>query len=92
MVHTSEQLKSATDALAKSKEQLSLIQREYAFYKELADKLESRQGDEMQELELRVRRLVESEKDSKLSAQMAEAERDESRQRERKLAAEVGKL
>ena len=61
-------MKSASDALIKSKEQLGIVQREYAFYKDLADKLETRQGDEMQELELRVRRLVESEKDAKLSA------------------------
>lgn len=48
---------------AKTKEQLQLLQGEYQFYKDLADKLEFRQTDELATLERKLRLLVESDKD-----------------------------
>ena len=49
----------------KLREQLNLIQREYQFYKELSEKLELRQTDELGVLNRQVRTMVEHEKDFK---------------------------
>jgi len=49
----------------KLREQLNLIQREYQFYKELSEKLELRQTDELGVLNRQVRTMVEHEKDYK---------------------------
>lgn len=49
----------------KLREQLNLIQREYQFYKELSEKLELRQTDELGVLNRQVRTMVEKEKDFK---------------------------
>jgi hypothetical protein len=49
----------------KLREQLNLIQREYQFYKELSEKLELRQTDELGVLNRQVRTMVEHKKDFK---------------------------
>jgi hypothetical protein len=49
----------------KAKEQLSIIQREYEFYRDLSEKLEFRQNDELEGLNQNVVRYHESEKDLK---------------------------
>ena len=79
-------------SFAKTKEQLHLLQGEYQFYKDLADKLEFRQTDELGALEKKHRLLAESGKDLKLQVTMAESENEASKARERKLAAELGKV
>ncbi len=56
------------------REQFNLIQREYEFYKELSEKLEFRQTDELQTLNTSVRRLVEAEKDYKQKIELLERE------------------
>jgi len=47
------------------KESYNLIRREYEFYKELSEKLEFRQTDEITVLNNSVRKMVENEKDYK---------------------------
>jgi len=49
----------------KMKESYNLIRREYEFYKELSEKLEFRQTDEITVLNNSVRKMVENEKDYK---------------------------
>lgn len=70
---------------------MSILQREYEFYKGLSEKLEFRQNDELATLERQVRQLVESEKDNKLKLQMAESDGEDAKARERKIAAELGR-
>ena len=41
--------------LKKSREQLALFQKEYSFYKNLAEKLELKQGDNLENLNLNLR-------------------------------------
>lgn len=60
--------------LKKLREQFNLIQREYEFYKELSEKLEFRQTDELTALNTSVRRLVEAEKDYKQKVELLERE------------------
>jgi|DEB0MinimDraft_12_1074336.scaffolds.fasta_scaffold28461_1 hypothetical protein len=61
----------------KAREQLSVIQREYEFYKDLSDKLEFRQSDELTNLNQNVRQMTESEKDLKQKVDMLEKENSE---------------
>ena len=49
--------------LLKMREQLSLFQNEYTFYKEIAEKLEIKNGSSLQEATQRLRDLTEREKD-----------------------------
>ena len=49
----------------KTREQLAVMQREYEFYKDLSEKLEFRQSDELAALNGNVRSLTEGGKDSK---------------------------
>lgn len=58
-------------------EQLNLIKREYQFYKELSEKLEFRQTDELQSLNNSVRKMVENEKDYKMKIEVLEQENKE---------------
>lgn len=50
----------------KMREQVSLFQKEYSFYKNLAEKLETRQGDSLETLNAQLREITEREKDQKL--------------------------
>lgn len=45
------------------REQLSLFQREYAFYKDIAEGLEAKNGTQLQEATMRLKELAEREKD-----------------------------
>lgn len=74
---TEEGRKKEQVELKKLREQFSLIQREYEFYKELSEKLEFRQTDELQALNLQVRRLVDAEKDAKQKVELLERENQE---------------
>ena len=47
-------------------EQLSLFQKEYSFYKQLAEKLESKQGDHLENLNTNLREVTEREKDQRV--------------------------
>lgn len=49
--------------LVKMREQLSLFQSEYTFYKEVAERLEMQQGSTLDQVNTRLRQLVEREKD-----------------------------
>lgn len=71
---TEEGRKKEQVELKKLREQFSLIQREYEFYKELSEKLEFRQTDELQALNIQVRRLVDAEKDYKQKLELLERE------------------
>ena len=57
-----------TDHLENKKmtEQLSLFQKEYSFYKQLAEKLESKQGDHLENLNTNLREVTEREKDQRV--------------------------
>jgi hypothetical protein len=48
------------------REQLALFQKEYSFYKNLAEKLETKQGDNLESLNANFRELVEREKDQRI--------------------------
>ena len=61
----------------KLREQLNLIQREYTFYKELSEKLELRQTDELGVLNRQVRTMVEHEKDFKQEQEILTRENQE---------------
>jgi len=56
------------------KESYNLIRREYEFYKELSEKLEFRQTDEITVLNNSVRKMVENEKDYKQKIDVLEQE------------------
>ena len=71
---TEEGRKKEQVELKKLREQFSLIQREYEFYKELSEKLEFRQTDELQALNIQVRRLIDAEKDYKQKLELLERE------------------
>lgn len=43
------------------REQLSLFQNEYSFYKEIAERLELKQGSSLDQVSLRLRELTERE-------------------------------
>ena len=47
----------------KMREQLSLFQKEYSFYKQLAEKLETKQSDNLENLNVNLREVIEREKD-----------------------------
>lgn len=47
--------------LVKMREQLSLFQNEYSFYKEIAERLELKQGSSLDQVSLRLRELTERE-------------------------------
>lgn len=56
---------------------MNLIKQEYQFYKELSEKLEFRQTDELQSLNTSVRKMVENEKDYKMKIEILEQENKE---------------
>ena len=63
-IDTLEESRSADQQeLLKMREQLSLFQNEYTFYKEIAEKLEIKNGRSFQEATQRLRDLTEREKD-----------------------------
>ena len=45
------------------REQLALFQKEYSFYKNLSEKLEHKQGENLESLNVNLRELTEREKD-----------------------------
>ena len=57
-----------TDTLENKKmsEQLQLFQKEYSFYKQLAEKLETKQGDHLENLNTNLREVTEREKDQRI--------------------------
>jgi hypothetical protein len=61
----------------KLREQLNLIQREYQFYKDLSEKLELRQTDELGVLNKQVRVMIEHEKDQKQNMEIMSRENNE---------------
>ena len=50
----------------KMREQLGLFQKEYSFYKNLAEKLETKQGDNLESLSVHLREITEREKDQRI--------------------------
>ena len=56
------------------REQLSLFQKEYQFYKGLSEKLELKQGDQLESLNISLREVAEREKDSRSRADELERE------------------
>ena len=56
------------------REQLALFQKEHAFYKNLAQKLEFKQGDNLENLNLNLRELTEREKDLRIKVDELERE------------------
>ena len=54
-----------------------MIKRDYQFYKDLSDKLEFRQTDELQTLNTSVRKMIENEKDYKMKIEVLENENKE---------------
>ena len=59
-------MKDQSQALETTRDQLAILQREYKFYKDLADKLQFRQTGELEILEKQNKRYIETDKDSKL--------------------------
>jgi len=51
----------------KMREQVALFQKEYSFYKNLAEKLETKQGDNLESLNANFREIVEREKDQRIT-------------------------
>lgn len=77
LVTAEEGRKRDQSEIKKLTEQLNLIKREYQFYKELSEKLEFRQTDELQSLNNSVRKMVENEKDYKMKIEILEQENKE---------------
>jgi len=50
----------------KMREQLQLFQKEYSFYKQLAEKLETKQSDNLENLNVNLREVCEREKDQRI--------------------------
>ena len=50
----------------KMREQLVLFQKEYSFYKNLSEKLETNQGENLENLGANLREITEREKDSRI--------------------------
>ena len=48
------------------REQLALFQKEYSFYKQLSEKLEIGQGENLESLTVNLRELTEREKDQRI--------------------------
>ena len=74
------------------KESYNLIRREYEFYKELSEKLEFRQTDEITVLNNSVRRMVENEKDYKQKVEGLEQEGQECQQQNRQLITDLQRM
>ena len=56
------------------REQLALFQKEYSFYKNLSEKLEHKQGENLESLNVNLRELTEREKDQRIRLDQAERE------------------
>lgn len=76
----------------KAKEQLSIIQREYEFYRDLSEKLEFRQNDELEGLNQNVVRYHESEKDLKQKLELIEGENKQLEHQNRVLVSDIQKM
>jgi len=78
--------------LMKMREQLNLIQREYEFYKDLSEKLEFRQTDELTHLNQNVRTLSEIEKDAKQKIDILETQTTECEHQNRVLIGDLQRM
>lgn len=56
------------------REQLALFQKEYSFYKNLSEKLELKQGETLENLNINLRDLTEREKDQRMRIEDLERE------------------
>ena len=56
------------------REQLALFQKEYSFYKQLSEKLELGQGENLEALNVNLRELSEREKDQRIRLDQVERE------------------
>lgn len=56
------------------REQLALFQKEYSFYKQLSEKLELGQGENLEALNVNLRELTEREKDQRIRLDQVERE------------------
>lgn len=81
--------KSDQQEIKKLTEQLNLMKQEYQFYKELSEKLEFRQTDELQTLNSSVRKMIENEKDYKMKIEVLEQENKECQHQNRQLIADM---
>ena len=77
--------------LKKSREQLALFQKEYSFYKNLAEKLELKQGDNLENLNLNLRDLTEREKDQRVRLEDLERENGQLVSQNRHLMADLSR-
>lgn len=78
--------------LKKTREQLKLMHREFEFYKNLAEKLEFRQTDELTSLNRNVREMNEVDKDQKLKLDLLEQDKRELIQQNKVLMADLQKM
>jgi len=69
-----------------------LITREYEFYKDLSEKLEFRQTDELNHLNKNVRSMTESEKDLKQKVEMLETQNTEIEHQNRILVGDLQRM
>jgi hypothetical protein len=77
--------------LKKMREQLALFQKEYSFYKNLAEKLELKQGDNLENLNLNLRELAEREKDQRVKLEDLERENGQLISQNRHLMADLAR-
>ena len=78
--------------LKKAREQLKLMHREFEFYKNLAEKLEFRQTDELTSLNQNVREMNEVDKDQKLKIDLLDQDKRELIQQNKVLMADLQKM
>lgn len=74
---TEEGRKNDHTQLVKVKEQYTIINRQYEFYKDLCENLQFRQNEELNSLNYNVKTLNENEKDLKFRAEQLENENKE---------------
>ena len=83
--------KALTD-LKRISDELTSIRHRCEFYKDLSEKLESRQTDELAALNSSVRQLVENEKDYKQKIELLERENSECQHQNRQLIADLQRM
>lgn len=86
---TEEGRKKDQTQLMKTQEQLSIISKQYHFYKDICDDLQHRQSDELETLNKDVRQMTESEKDLKFKNGQLDSENKELSQQNRVLVCDL---
>ena len=73
------------------REQLQVFQKEYTFYKQLAEKLELQQGDDKETLFHQFRELAEKDKDTRIKLEEFEHENGQLLTQNRQLMADLAR-